>query len=723
MRFSFDKAACQNTRRALRKEWLLTNGLGGYASSSILYCNTRKYHGLLVIATPDGRQVLLSAMEESLFGGGKEFPISTRQHPGVLHPSGHQYLEKFTLDPWPQFTYRVGDVRLRREVLLMQGQNRVLFRWTLEGPPRCHARLPQLTLRLRPLLAYRGFHELARANPQVRTHTDAVPGGFAITPYDGMPPLYVQAGSASLFTPAPDWFYNVVYFHERERGFPDREDLFQPGVMDIPLPPLPEGGSVYVAVGTEEVPAAGKNGGTTDLEALWRAESEPRGAAHREVRGLIGHLEKAGEQFCVHNTTGAAAVVAGYHWFDAWGRDTLIALPGLAFYGGRTAFGLEVLAQVPASMKNGLVPNCFSDRGAHAYNSADAALWYAFAVQAYLAENPDGYAWVREHAWSALKEIVAGYRKGPGMDIFVDENGLLHAGNGHTQLTWMDAIADGRPVTPRHGCPVELNALWYNTLAFVDHLAHKFDEPEWYAGDLRGMRQSFFEHFWVARDGGYLGDVWRDGMLDQSIRPNQILAVSLPHPILEEQYRPQVVECVRNRLLTPYGLRTLAPADPAYKGRYEGGPAERDASYHQGTVWPWLLGQYTDGLLRVAWDVDGAARGLLDRVTPLFSDHLMNAGLGSISEIFDASPPARANGTIAQAWSVAECLRMLIRLKRAAPGVYNAWEHRIAHRLAFPSTGDTAGICRVTMIVDDDSPTPTTPSPAPSGKRAKKGDA
>ena len=242
-------------------------------------------------------------------------------------------------------------------------------------------------------------------------------------------------------------------------------------------------------------------------------------------------------------------------------------------------------------------------------------------------------------------------------------------------------------------------------------------------GDLKPMRQSFFEHFWVARDGGYLGDVWRDGMLDQSIRPNQILAVSLPHPILEEQYRPQVMECVRNRLLTPYGLRTLAPSDPAYKGKYEGGPAERDAAYHQGTIWPWLLGQYTDGLLRVAWDTDGAAKALLDRVTPLFSDHLMDAGLGSISEIFDASPPARPNGTIAQAWSVAECLRMLIRLKRAAPGVYDAWEHKIAHRLANPVSGDTAGVCRVTMILEDESPAPAPAQPKQPKRAKKKGDA
>lgn len=694
MRFSFDKAACQNTRRALRKEWLLTNGLGDYASSSILYCNTRKYHGLLVASTPGGRQVLLSAMEESVAGGDREFFISTRQHPGKLHPMGHQYMEGFCLDPWPSFSYRVGDVRITRDILLLQGQTRLLFRYTLEGPKN-GAQVPPLTLRLKPLLAYRGFHELTHKNPFLRPEARAVSGGFSISPYEGMPAFYFQVSSASSFQPAPDWYYQVEYLQERERGFPDSEDLFQPGVVDIPL--APQGCCVYVAVGTEEIRHAAK-----ELPELWHEASSPRREAQEKSAGLIGHLKDEGAAFCVRTPEGEPRVIAGYHWFDAWGRDTFIALPGLAFYGGRQEFGLDVLASAVKWMRNGIIPNMFGAGGEHAYNSVDASLWYAFAVQCYLAENPAGYAWVRENAWPALKEIVSAYRRGPGMDIHVDERGLLHAGNSRTQLTWMDAVSNGRPVTPRHGCPVELNALWYNLRAFVDALARKFQELEWECtAELRLMRQSFFEHFWVARDGGYLGDVWRDGMLDQSIRPNQIFAVSLPYPVLQGDYRPNVVECVRNNLLTGCGLRTLAPSDPNYRGRYEGGPAERDAAYHQGTIWPWLLGAYTDALLREAWDVDAAVAELLRRVTPLFSDHLADAGLGSISEIFGGNPPAAPNGTIAQAWSVSECLRMLVRLQRAAPKVYAAWEKGIAKRLANPVSGDTAGVCRITMRLPD----------------------
>ena len=701
MRFTYDKAACQNTRRALQKEWLLTNGLGDYASSSILNCNTRKYHGLLVASSPNGREVLLSAMEESIVGGGREFFISTRQHPGQFFPQGHQYLEKFEFDAWPQFTYRVGDLRIKREIILFGGITRLLIRWSISSTATGTAqKMPQLTLRIKPLLAYRGFHALTHANPAINPRTSAVPSGFGVTPYAGMPPLYFQSSNAYDFTPRPDWYRDIIYFQEKDRGFDFSEDLFQPGVIDIPLPPLPEGGSVYMAVGTEELPKASE-----ELPALWQETTSLRTELRKKTPGFIGHLARRGQDFCVVDTNGVPQVIAGYHWFDAWGRDTLIALPGLAFYAGRTRFGLDVLEAAGGCMRNGLIPNMFGTSGQHAYNSADASLWYAFAVQCYLSENPDGIDWVREQAWPVLKAIVTGYRKGPGMGIYVDDAGLLHAGDFQTQLTWMDANSGGKPVTPRNGCPVELTALWYNTQAFVNELSKKFNEPEWGCHDqLMALRRAFFEHFWVAREGGYLGDVWRDGILDQSIRPNQILAVSLPHRALAEQYRPSVMECVRDKLLTSYGLRTLAPEDRQYRPRYEGSPEERDSAYHQGTVWPWLLGQYTDGIMRVAWDIDGAARAILDKTMPLFADHLSDAGIGSISEVFDGNPPARPNGTIAQAWSVAECLRMLITLKRQAPAVYADWERALAKRLANPISGDKAGVCRVEMILDDENP-------------------
>lgn len=697
MRFKFDKAACQNTRRALGKEWLLTNGLGDYASSSIIYCNTRKYHGLLVASTPDGRAVLLSAMEESVVGGGREFFISARQHPGQLYPQGHQYQESFTLGPWPRFEYRVGDVRISREILLLKGETRLLLRWTLLAPDRKVQVLPQMSLRLKPLLAYRGFHQLTHANPDIHPKAWTAPGGFGVSPYDGMPSIYFQTSKAHTFTPKPDWYANIEYYQERDRGFDFSEDLFQPGILEIPFSPSPDGGSIYLAVGTEELDKAGDH-----LAELWEREITLLNNQQKKSVGLIGHLQAEGENYCVRNKQGALEVIAGYHWFDAWGRDTLIALPGLSFYSGRTQFGLEVLAQAPRYMRNGLLPNMFGPHENHSYNCADASLWYAFALQSYLkVEGDTGLGWIREHAWAALKQIVAGYRSGPGYDIYIDENGLLHAGNPTTQLTWMDAYVNGQPVTPRWGCPVDLQALWYNTLSFVNSLAEKFHEPEWRCHEERmQLRRSFFERFWVSRDGGYLGDVWRDGMLDQSIRPNQILAVSLPNAILEDTYRSSVMEVVRKQLLTPYGLRTLAPADANYKPRYEGGPESRDGAYHQGTVWPFLLGQYTDGIIRAKWEIDGAAKKLLDKITPLFTKHLADAGIGSISEVFDGTPPQRPNGTIAQAWSVAECLRMLITLKNNAPEVYSAWEKEVAKELANPA-GGPVGVCKTEMILSE----------------------
>ena len=398
-------------------------------------------------------------------------------------------------------------------------------------------------------------------------------------------------------------------------------------------------------------------------------------------------------------------MLAGYPWFEAWGRDTLISLPGLTFHAGREEFGLRVLADLGQHIRNGLVPNMFSESGEHAYNSVDASLWYAFALQQMLTVVPDGLAWAHAHAWDALKSIIKGYQRGPGMGIFVDAEGLLHAGGAHTQLTWLDAQVDGQPVTPRHGCPVEVNALWYNTLAFADSLAAAYREPLLTGERQRAaLRDAFLRRFWTTDDGGHLGDVWRDGQLDRSVRPNQIFAVSLPHAVLVDDCHAQVVECVRNKLLTPYGLRTLAPDAPAYVGRYGGNAHSRDAAYHQGTVWPWLLGHYADALLQTAWDLSGAVLGLLGSVTPLFCQHLCEAGLGSISEVFDGSPPYSPGGCTAQAWSVAECQRMLKNLQRAAPELYSQWEQRVAHCLANPSSGDTTGVCRATMILETATP-------------------
>lgn len=691
MQFNFDKADCQNIRKALRKEWLLTNGLGDYSSGTIIGCNTRKYHGMLVVnnTKPSGRHVLLSTLEESISGGGKEFYFSCRKHPGNYYPCGHDFLEGMDASDWPTFRYRIGNVSIVREVVLVRGESLLLIKYTVLA----EGETPPLTLTLKPLMACRHFHALAKRH-NVNTAYSLIPDGFAVQPEAELPPMYMQAvGCKPVFTSAPDWYYNIEYFVEEERGFPAQEDLYMPGAFSLPVK---SGKSVIVAVSTAMVEG--------EIEKIWAEEISARLRLCSGTEGLISHLRREGARFLVNmphtsekeetdsernplRLNSSPLVLAGYHWFDAWGRDSLIALPGLTFAANRPHKGEIIIKEISDSIRNGLVPNLFAmDNQPAAYNSVDASLWYIWAVQQMMIWLKDEKAQLlKTVCWPAIKNIVSAFRSG----IFLDgecvarvlENGLLYTGSERTQLTWMDAQVAGIPVTPRHGCPVEINALWYNALAFCDELAQKYDEKEWRCSQvLSSMRTAFRECFWTLQKGGYLGDVWREGLLDTSIRPNQIFAVSLPYSVLEPDDYASVVECVRNNLLTPYGLRTLSPSHSDYCPRYEGGPAERDAAYHQGTVWPWLLGAYGDALLKTAWDEENAAADLLNTLTPLFSTHLADAGLGSISEIFNGNPPHRPDGSIAQAWSVAECYRLLKVIYDRFPSVFSRWEAQICGR-------------------------------------------
>ncbi len=670
----FDKPACQNIRESLRKEWLETNGLGGYASSTIPCCNTRKYHGLLVanLANPEGRYVLLSALEESLTGQGKEFYISCRKHPGVYHPHGQEYMLSMENNLWPVFKYKIGDMVITREVMMVHKRSLTLVRYQAVQDEGSRLHVP-LTLVIKPLLAFRNFHSLTHANVDLQVKTSPVQGGFSIHPYGPLPTLFMQLSAHHRFYPSPDWVRDVQYLVEEERGYEAQEDLFLPGVFEIPLD---RETPVVLAASTELV--------EEPLENLWQAESERRTArqaaclsATGGASPLMGHLAERAADFLIETPHKTPALLAGYHWFDAWGRDTCIALPGLSLYAGREEEGVRQLISIGSSARNGLIPNCFAPDGLnHAYNSVDASLLFVWTVQQFDSAGvcPDV---IRDKCWPVIKSILDAFMAGPAPTVFVDNAGLLHAGSPETQLTWMDATVHGRPVTPRHGCPVDINALWYNALAYADDLARRYGESWRYGPDLFGnMRKAFKERFWVRyRGGGYLADVWRDGHQDTSLRPNQLFAVSLPHAILNDpEMQHQLVEAVRKTLLTPFGLRTLAPGDPDYKPVYFGRGEARDGAYHQGTVWPWPLGCYGDALLKVSRDVPRDAGELLETLTPLFVKHLARAGLGSISEVFDASPPHYPNGCIAQAWSVAEVLRLLRLLYQAAPEVFVRWE-------------------------------------------------
>ncbi len=676
MQFVFNKTACQNLRKSLRKEWLETNGLGGYASSSLVCCNTRKYHGLLAVqeASPPGRFVLLSTLEESIIVNDKEASFSCRKHPDVYYPRGHEYLHEVSLGMVPTFVYRYGDVHFIRQVMMLHKHNVTLIRYSLQcsdGTDGCAALPGTACLRLKPLLAYRNMHALSASNIDFQVKTWPAQNGFSIRPYNTLPPLFMQTNSPLIFHPSPDWYKNVEYMVEAERGFANHEDLFQPGVMDVELN---LGQSVIVSAATEDV--LEKLG---PLEALWEAEVARREQQDTQKTFLENHLESVAQQFLVRQPAGNDTVVAGYPWFEAWGRDTCIALSGLTFANGLYEEGLSVLESLARESDHGRIPNMFSADGNHAYNCIDASLWYVWAAQTAYACEPKGSKRFRSHCWPFIKKIIENYASGALEHVHCDEEGFLHVGTEDTQLTWMDANVHGKAVTPRHGCPVEINALWYNALAFARVVAKTYGEKMPHAlchqRALDKMRLTFKERFWVEqKHSGYLADCWRPEGVDASLRPNQLFAVGLPHAILDEEYWGDVVETCRNTLLTPYGLRTLAPSDYRYHSAYEGSPEERDGAYHQGIVWPWLLGIYTDALMRGAWDTSSAVRELLDTLTPLLTTHLTEAGVGSVSEIFSADPPHIPNGCIAQAWSVAELIRLLQVLRKAAPENVRAWE-------------------------------------------------
>ena len=568
-----DEKRCQNIREALGWEWLETNGLGGYASSTILNCNTRKYHGLLVpaLAEPPGRFVLLSKYEDSLVVRDREFHLACHRYPGVYFPHGHEYLEQFRYDECPRFVYRVGDIGLEKSILFLQGRNTVLVRYDIR-----ETRVPFI-LRLKPLIAFRGMHELRKEDAWLQVRPWRVANGFKLQPYNGLPPIFIQTSVRSAFHPSPVWYYNFEYFREAERGYDHHEDLFRPGVIEIPV----KAGSVVI-VSASLTDEAGLNRRVWDREIARRLET---GAADRKQAavvcrdrkqaGRLATLLRGARQFVIDKPApgqahGRPTVVAGYPWFEDWGRDTLIALPGLTFCAGRPEDGKAILASVGEQECDGLIPNFFATNPAqHAFNSVDAALWYVWAVQQMQLWTGDHEA-VRRIGWPVMQRILRRYAEGTRYGIFMSQSGLLHAGNAATQLTWMDAMVNGTPVTPRHGYAVEINALWYNALRYAEELAERFGEPGLFPADLTGrLRDSFVNLFWMP-DTGALADGFADGVLDRAIRPNQILAASLPYSPLDSLQKLAVVETVRRELLTPFGLRTLSPRNPAYRGRYEG---------------------------------------------------------------------------------------------------------------------------------------------------------
>lgn len=653
MSIKFGKDICLNLGKSVELEWLETNGRGGYASSTILGCHTRKYHGLLVSnqAAPAGKFVLLSKYEDSLVSGKDEHVLSVHRYgPRIFYPRGHRYQTEFRLELFPTFVYEIGQTTVTKEIAMVYGEDTVLVRYRAQRNPE------HTSLRIRPLLACRGIHHLAKENLFLRPRTFPVHQGVKISPYEGIPELYFQVNGALEFFPSPTWYRNFEYFREQERGYEAHEDLFSPGLIELPLP---EGQEIILSASTREI--------DTDLESLWAAETKRRTvlAARCPEDPMRRRLCLSAEQFIVRELDRSAAIIAGYPWFLSWGRDSMIALPGLVLDNPAIddAVYLEVLRTFGAAEKDGLIPNFLGPQpGQHAYNSVDAALWFVWAAQMWERHfHQDLPAEIK----GTVLRIFERYREGTHSGIRMLDSGLLTCGSEHDQLTWMDANAAGKPVTPRWGCPVEINALWYNLLEFLADMGERYG---WSVGEQAAQlatetKVAFNDAFWLEQP-EHLADVFRDGWRDESLRPNQIFAVSLPFSPLDGERQRSVVDAVRRTLLTPVGLRTLSPADPQYCPRYEGSQDERDRAYHNGTVWPWLLGGYGEAVLKVSSRKDEAIREI-DHVLEHLKGHLREAGLGSISEVFDGDPPPAGKGCISQAWSVAEALRLMGLLERA----------------------------------------------------------
>ena len=647
-----DEIVCGNLDVASRREWLETNSLGGFASSTIIGMNTRRYHGLLVSATkpPVGRMVLLSKLEETLILDGRRIELSANRYPGVVRPQGYVYLKEFRRDPFPVFVYEADNVVLEKSIFMIHGENSTVVQYEL----RAHSGvLPsECRLELRPLIAFRDYHSTTHENGALDRSLQIADGSVTVSPYDGLPPLHLAHTPGAVQATA-DWYRNFEYVIEQERGLDFREDLFNPFllVFDLHQNPRPAVVASLDGRGTGSVEIARE-------EEIQRRKEVVAAAPVKDP--FVEELVEAADQFVVERGKGAT-VIAGYPWFSDWGRDTMITLPGLTLVTGRPDVAKGILLEFAAHVDRGMLPNRFPDAGeTPEYNTADATLWYFEAVRALLAYTGD-YDFVRTRLYSVLADIIAWHERGTRYGIRVDADGLLLAGESGVQLTWMDAKVGGWVVTPRQGKPVEIQALWYNALRIMEHLAEQFGDvlQQAHYAELADRAQASFPGLFWNESAGCLYDVVNGDDRDGSIRPNQIFAVSLHHKMLAPEKARSVVQAVEQHLLTPYGLRSLAPGDPHYHGRFEGGPYSRDSAYHQGTVWPWLMGPFITAYLEVNGRSQAARRQAEAWLSPLRS-YQENDGVGQIPEVFDGDPPHRAAGCYAQAWSVAEILRTLV---------------------------------------------------------------
>ena len=616
-----------------KREWLITNGLGGYASSSILGANTRSYHGLLVAALdpPNKRTLILSSLDEELISESHRSQLACHQYPGVIYPEGYRHLEEFRRYPIPTFLYRTEDgASVEKRVFMVQGENTTVVSYRIDGSG---------LFKVVPLVNCRSFHVASRSPPMEQSALKIEGGGSGVRLRSECE--FTLASDRARYVRGGVWYNNLEYQVERERGLAWREDAFSPGWFEVRVD-----GSLSFSI----VASVGRDSPEWTEELLIREVGRVeklRANGRRDPRFM--QLAAAADQFLVRRGAGKS-IIAGYHWFNDWGRDAMISLPGLLLTTRRFDEARAVLACFAGAMKNGLLPNDF---GAEGYNTIDAALWLFEAVYKYWTYSGD--LSLVEELFPSLLAIVDRYsRETPGSRC--DGDGLIVSEPG---LTWMDARVGGEFVTPRAGKACEINALWYNALKVVELFGRELEREmdletcEISDGGLAERVRDSYQKFWNP-DMGCLFDLIEE--TDPAVRPNMVIAASLPFTPLDADEIRGVVAIATEKLLTPYGLRTLSPEDPAYLGRYGGGPEERDRAYHQGTVWPWLIGPYITARLKSGRHSKKERDEARELLRPLM-DQDGQIGVGTICEVFDGDEPHRPGGCISQAWSVGEVMR------------------------------------------------------------------
>lgn len=629
----FDKEQLINLEYSMGREILRSNRAGSYISTTLNGCNTRKYHGLLVCPIENfggEKHVLLSSLDVSMVQGKEEFNLGIHRYKGgVHHPKGHKYIRNIEFDHIPKITYRIGSVVLVMERILVEKKEQVLIKYTLEKAPE------KTTLRFKPFLAYRNIHALSKANMFANPRYHSIKNGIRTKLYEGYPNLFMQFSKEPEYVHVPDWYFDVEYVKELIRGYDFLEDLFVPGYFELIMK---EGESVIFSAGTEELnPVSLKQRFTRELKKRSRHFT------------FASSLQNAAGQFIMQHKK-KTDIIAGYPWCNSITRQTFISLPGLALARNNRTILEQVLKTYEPYLKNGLFPDSIN-ADEPGYNSADAPLWYIWAVQHYT-DNHSNKKLMWGKFGSTVKKILEAYKNKQPEFLEITPEGLLYTEKEKTALTWMDSYTLGTPVVQRAGLAVEINALWYNAIGFAVELANLAGESQW-ANSWKKIQEkagkAFLNTFWNEGH-NHLADVVFKGQADWAIRPNMIIAAAMNYSPLSTEQKKSILSVTKKKLLTKRGLRTLSPDHLRYKGTVEGNQDERESSIHQGAAWPWLMQFFVETYLKIH------GRGglpFVEQLMEVFEEEMTEHCVGTLSEFYDGNPPFKARGAISVAWNVA----------------------------------------------------------------------